>query len=52
MDAAVLVIAANVECPQPQTAEHIIALDIMQLNYMIVVQNKIDIIFKEHEKIK
>lgn len=26
MDAAMLLVAANVDCPQPQTAEHLVAL--------------------------
>jgi len=26
MDAALLLVAANVECPQPQTAEHLMAI--------------------------
>ena len=29
MDGAVLVIAANEECPQPQTKEHLMALDVI-----------------------
>ena len=28
------------------------ALEIMKLDHMIILQNKIDIIFKDHEKIK
>ena len=32
-------------CPQPQTSEHLVAVDIMQLNHIIIVQNKIDLIF-------
>lgn len=26
MDAALLLVAANADCPQPQTAEHLVAL--------------------------
>lgn len=52
MDAALLLIAANVDCPQPQTIEHLMALEIMKLDHMIVLQNKIDIIFKDAEKTK
>ncbi|HIP34555.1 MAG TPA: translation initiation factor IF-2 subunit gamma, partial [Methanothermococcus okinawensis] len=29
MDGAILVIAANEECPQPQTKEHLMALDVL-----------------------
>jgi len=47
MDAAILVIAAGDIVPQPQTAEHIAAADIMGLHNMIIVQNKIDLVKKE-----
>lgn len=47
MDGAVLVIAANEKCPQPQTKEHLMALDIIGVKNIIIVQNKIDIISKE-----
>lgn len=47
MDAALLLVAANIDCPQPQTAEHLVALEIMKLDHMIILQNKIDIIFKD-----
>lgn len=47
MDGAVLVIAANENCPQPQTKEHLMALDVIGVKDVIVVQNKIDIVSKE-----
>lgn len=47
MDGAVLVIAANEHCPQPQTKEHLMALDVIGVKDVIVVQNKIDIVSKE-----
>ncbi len=47
MDGAVLVIAANEYCPQPQTKEHLMALDVIGVTDVIVVQNKIDIVSKE-----
>jgi translation initiation factor 2 subunit 3 len=47
MDGAVLVIAANEPCPQPQTKEHLMALDVIGVTEVIVVQNKIDIISRE-----
>jgi len=47
MDGAVLVIAANEPCPQPQTKEHLMALDVIGVKEVIVVQNKIDIVSKE-----
>lgn len=47
MDAALLLIAANEPCPQPQTAEHLAATEIMQLSNIIIVQNKIDLVKPE-----
>lgn len=44
MDGAVLVIAANEPCPQPQTREHLTALDIAGIKNIVIVQNKIDLI--------
>src|SRR5271157_1217460 len=44
MDGAVLVIAANEPCPQPQTKEHLMALDIIGIKKVIIVQNKIDLV--------
>ncbi|KXB06825.1 translation initiation factor IF-2 subunit gamma [candidate division MSBL1 archaeon SCGC-AAA382A20] len=42
MDGTILVIAADEPCPQPQTAEHLKALDIAGIENIIIVQNKID----------
>ena len=47
MDGAMLIVAANEECPQPQTYEHLTALEIMGIKNIIVVQNKIDLVSKE-----
>ena len=47
MDSAILVIAANEECPQPQTREHLSALENMGFDKIIIVQNKIDVCSKE-----
>ncbi len=44
MDGALLVIAANEKCPQPQTAEHLKALDIVGIRNVVIVQNKIDLV--------
>ena len=44
MDAALLLIAANEPCPQPQTSEHLAAVEIMKLKHMIILQNKIDLV--------
>jgi translation initiation factor 2 subunit 3 len=47
MDGALLVIAANEPCPQPQTLEHFVALDIIGVRNIVIVQNKIDVVTKE-----
>ncbi len=47
MDGVILVIAADEPCPQPQTREHLAAIDIIGLRNIIVVQNKIDIVTRE-----
>jgi len=44
MDGALLVIAADEKCPQPQTREHLMALKIVGVKNIIVVQNKIDLV--------
>ncbi|MBN2421068.1 translation initiation factor IF-2 subunit gamma [Candidatus Woesearchaeota archaeon] len=57
MDGALLLISAKEECPQPQTKEHVVALEIMGIKNIIVVQNKIDLVteeqaMKNYEQIK
>jgi len=47
MDGALLLIAANEHCPQPQTREHLYALDIIGVRKVVVVQNKIDLLSAE-----
>lgn len=47
MDGALLLIAANEKCPQPQTREHLMALEIIGIKNIVIVQNKIDIVSKE-----
>ncbi|MCS7097606.1 MAG: translation initiation factor IF-2 subunit gamma [Candidatus Methanomethyliaceae archaeon] len=47
MDGAILVIAANEECPQPQTREHLVALEIIGIKNIVIVQNKIDAVDKQ-----
>ena len=36
--------AGNESCPQPQTSEHLAAIEIMKLKHIIILQNKIDLI--------
>ncbi len=50
MDGAILLIAADEECPQPQTREHLAALNIAGVENIVVVQNKIDKVSKEEAK--
>jgi translation initiation factor 2 subunit 3 len=47
MDGALLLVAANESCPQPQTREHLQALEIMGMENLIVIQNKIDLVSEE-----
>ncbi len=47
IDAALLLVAANEPCPQPQTREHLMALQIIGIKTLIIVQNKIDLVSKE-----
>jgi len=47
MDGALLLVAANEQCPQPQTREHIMALQIIGVKNILVVQNKIDLVSEE-----
>jgi len=47
MDGACLLISANEKCPQPQTREHLAALEICGIKNIIIVQNKIDSVPKE-----
>lgn len=47
MDGAMLMVAANETCPQPQTREHLMALEIAGIKNIVVVQNKIDLVSRE-----
>ncbi|KAJ3027541.1 UNVERIFIED_CONTAM: Eukaryotic translation initiation factor 2 subunit 3 [Siphonaria sp. JEL0065] len=56
MDAALLLIAGNETCPQPQTSEHLAAIQIMKLKNILILQNKVDLIkesaaLEQHEQI-
>ncbi len=43
MDGAVLVVAANERVPQPQTREHLLALQVLGIQQIVIVQNKADL---------
>jgi len=47
IDGAIFLIAANESCPQPQTREHLMALEILGVKNIVIVQNKIDLVTKE-----
>ena len=47
MDGALLLVAANEKCPQPQTKEHLMALQIAGAKNIVIVQNKIDLVKEE-----
>lgn len=51
MDAALLLVAGNEPCPQPQTSEHLAAVEIMRLKNIIILQNKVELI-KESQAIQ
>ena len=57
MDGAVLVIAANEPVPRAQTEEHLMALDIIGIENIVIAQNKVDLVDREqavenHEQIQ
>lgn len=47
IDGALLIIAADEPCPQAQTKEHLLALEIAGINKIVIIQNKIDLVSKE-----
>jgi translation initiation factor 2 subunit 3 len=49
MDGAVLVIGANEPVPQAQTEEHLMALDIIGIDNIVIAQNKIDLVADAEE---
>ncbi len=57
VDGALLLVAANEKCPQPQTKEHLMALQISGIKNAIIIQNKIDLVthdeaLKNYQEIK
>ncbi len=47
MDGAVLVISASEPVPQAQTEEHLMALDIIGIDNIVIAQNKVDLVDRE-----
>jgi translation initiation factor 2 subunit 3 len=50
MDGAVLVVSASEPVPQAQTEEHLMALDIIGIDNIVVVQNKVDLVDAEQAR--
>ncbi len=44
MDGSILVIAANEKVPQPQTREHLLALQMLGMKHIVIAQNKVDLV--------
>ena len=52
-----MLLAGNEKCPQPQTSEHLAAVEIMKLDNIIILQNKIGLVTEtdavgQHKQIK
>ncbi len=50
MDGALLLVSAEEKCPQPQTQEHLSALQMCGIRNVVIIQNKIDLVSKERAK--
>lgn len=44
MDGALLLVAANEKVPRPQTKEHLLALQTLNIKQVVILQNKVDLI--------
>jgi translation initiation factor 2 subunit 3 len=44
MDGALLLVAANEKVPKPQTKEHLLALQTLGIQQIVIVQNKVDLL--------
>jgi translation initiation factor 2 subunit 3 len=47
MDGALLLVAANEKVPKPQTKEHLLALQTLGIQQIVIVQNKVDLLSYE-----
>ena len=47
MDGAMLMVASNEKVPQPQTKEHLLALETLGIKQIVVIQNKVDLVTYE-----
>ena len=44
MDGALLLVAANEKVPRPQTKEHLLALQTLNIKQIVILQNKVDLV--------
>ena len=47
IDGALFIIAANEKCPQEQTKEHLMVLELLGVKNIVIVQTKVDVVSKE-----
>ena len=47
MDGAVLVVSATEDVPQAQTEEHLMALDLIGIDNIVIAQNKVDLVSRD-----
>jgi len=47
MDGALLLVAANEKVPKPQTKEHLLALETLGIQQIVILQNKVDLVTYE-----
>jgi translation initiation factor 2 subunit 3 len=47
MNGAILLVAANSRCPQPQAREHLAAMEILKISNIVIAQNKIELVTEE-----
>jgi len=50
MNGAILLVAANSRCPQPQTREHLAAMEILKIQNIVIAQNKIELVTEEEAR--
>ncbi len=50
IDLVMMLVAGNESCPQPQTAEHLVAIEMMKVQNCLILQNKIDLVNENKAK--
>ncbi len=50
IDAVMFVIAATEPCPMPQTREHLMLLNILNIKTILIIQTKVDVVGKDKAK--